>query len=167
MEAPSQRAAVQRRKEHCVNERNVQRITDVDAVVSLLKNTSIFRQAGEDDLRALLKAAIQRKAHAGTKIVEEGKEGIGFYLIIDGTAEVSKAGSKLATLEAGNFFGELSCIDGAARTADVIAATDVTCLVIPQWEMNNALESSPGVAQSMFRELVRRLRASNESLDTL
>jgi CRP/FNR family cyclic AMP-dependent transcriptional regulator len=150
-----------------VNERNVQRITDVDKVVSILKGTSIFRQASEDDLRALLKAAIQRTASAGTKIVEEGKEGIGFYLIIDGTAEVSKHGTTLATLETGNFFGELSCIDGAPRTADVIAASDVTCLVIPQWEMNNVLESSPGVAQSMFRELVRRLRASNETLDTL
>jgi CRP-like cAMP-binding protein len=150
-----------------VSERNVQRITDVDKVVSVLKGTSIFRQASEEDLKALLKTAIQRTAPAGTKIVEEGKEGIGFYLITAGTAEVSKHGSKLATLETGNFFGELSCIDGAARTADVIAASDVTCLVIPQWEMNNALESSPGVAQSMFRELVRRLRASNATLDTL
>jgi len=147
-----------------VNERNVQRITNVDKVVSLLKGTSIFRQAAEDDLKALLKAAIQRSIPAGTKIVTEGSEGIGFYLIIEGTAEVSKVGATLATLDTGNFFGELSCIDGAARTADVIAATDVTCLVIPQWEMNNALESSPGVAQSMFRELVRRLRTSNEGL---
>jgi len=150
-----------------VSEKNVQRITDVDKVASLLKDTSIFRQAGKEDLRALLKAAIQRTIPAGTKIVSEGSEGIGFYLIIEGTAQVSKAGSTLATLEGGNFFGELSCIDGAPRTADVIAATDVTCLVIPQWEMNNALESSPGVAQSMFRELVRRLRASNETLDEL
>ncbi|MBU0596089.1 cyclic nucleotide-binding domain-containing protein [Candidatus Bipolaricaulota bacterium] len=150
-----------------MSERNVQRITDVDQVISILKGTSIFRQVGKDDLKALLKTAIQRTAPAGTKIVEEGKEGIGFYLIIAGTAEVSKHGSKLATLKTGNFFGELSCIDGAARTADVIAASDVTCLVIPQWEMNNALESSPGVAQSMFRELVRRLRASNATLDTL
>ena len=150
-----------------MSEKNVQRITDINGVVSLLKNTSIFRHAREDDLAALLKAAIQRSIPAGSKIVSEGSEGLGFYVILEGTAEVSKAGTSLATLEAGNFFGELSCIDGAPRTADVVAATDLTCLVVPQWEMNNALESSPGVAQSMFRELVRRLRASNETLDNL
>ncbi|MFC2077810.1 Crp/Fnr family transcriptional regulator [Candidatus Bipolaricaulota bacterium] len=147
--------------------KDVQRISDVDKVLSILKGTPIFRRATDDDLRAMLKTAIQRVDPAGAMIVEEGKEGLGFYLIISGEADVSKRGIPLATLGAGSFFGELSCIDGASRTADVVAASETTCVVIPQWEMNSALESIPGVAQGMFRELVRRLRVSNAALDAL
>ena len=147
--------------------KDVQRVSDAGEVLSLLKGTPIFRQASDDDLKALLKTAIQRVDPPVTKIVAEGKEGLGFYVLIKGEADVSKGGTRLATLGAGSFFGELSCIDGASRTADVVATTETTCVVIPQWELNNALESIPGVAQGMFRELVRRLRASNATLNAL
>jgi CRP-like cAMP-binding protein len=160
-------ATVPGREEYHVGEKEVQRISDVSEVVSLLKGTPIFKRAREEDLKAMLKTAIQRVDPAGTRIVEVGKEGLGFYLIINGEADVSRNGIALATLKPGSFFGELSCIDGASRTADVVAASETTCIVIPQWEMSNALESIPGVAQGMFKELVRRLRVSNAALDSL
>lgn len=150
-----------------MDERSVRRITDVTEVAALLKKTPIFAQADDETLESMLKSTIQRTIPAGETIVEKGKEGIGFYLILEGTSEVSAGGKKLAKLEAGDFFGELSCIDGAPRTADVVASSDVTCLVISQWEMKNVLETCPGVARGMLRELVRRLRASNAALDTL
>ena len=75
-------------------------------------------------------------------------------------------GKKLTELEAGNFFGELSCIDGESRTADVTAITDTTCLVITQWAMKSIIESYPGVALGMLKELVGRLRTSNLALRT-
>jgi CRP/FNR family cyclic AMP-dependent transcriptional regulator len=115
----------------------------------------------------MLQSTIERTVRKGGRIVEQGHEGIGFYLIISGEAQVSKGRTKLASLKAGDFFGELSCIDGSPRTADVTAVADTTCLVVPQWEMKNIIDSCPGVARGMLLELVRRLRISNAALDTL
>ena len=150
-----------------MSEKTVQRITDTKQIISQLRRTAIFADVSEENLEAMLKSTIQKTVHAGNKIVEQGKEGIGFYLILDGKAEVLKKDVKLAELGVGSFFGELSCIDGEPRTADVVAMTETTCLVITQWQMKSVIESYPGVALGMLKELVRRLRASNLALDAL
>jgi len=149
-----------------MDKKQVRRTTDTKQVISILKGTPIFAQASEETLESMLKSTIQKTVEARAKIVEQGKEGIGFYLILDGKAEVVKETVKLGELEVGDFFGELACIDGEPRTADVVAVTDTTCLVITQWGMNNIIESCPGVALGMLKELVRRLRTSNAALDT-
>ncbi len=137
---------------------------DDKQIISLMKKTPIFARLSESGLRSVLKAAVQKQAPAGTKLVEKGKGGVGFYLILEGTAEVIRDGERLAELSAGNFFGELGVIDGAPRTADVIAMTDTSCLVITQWAMKSLLENHPQIAQGMLEELVRRLRATDEAL---
>lgn len=149
-----------------MDKKHVRRTTDTQQVISLLRRTPIFAQVSEETLEAMLKSTIQKTIEAGAKIVEQGKEGIGFYLILEGKAEVVKETVNLGELEAGDFFGELACIDGEPRTADVVAVTDTTCLVITQWGMNSIIESCPGVALGMLKELVRRLRTSNAALDT-
>lgn len=137
---------------------------DDKQIISLMKGTPIFSRLSESSLKSVLKSAVQKKSPAGTKIVEEGKGGVGFYLILAGTAEVVREGEKLAELGASNFFGELGVIDGAPRTADVVAMTDTSCLVITQWAMKSLIENHPEIAQGMLEELVRRLRATDEAL---
>jgi len=137
---------------------------DDKQIISLMKGTPIFSRLNESSLKSVLKSAVQKKSPAGTKIVEERKGGVGFYLILEGKAEVVREGEKLAELDAGNFFGELGVIDGAPRTADVVAMTDTSCLVITQWAMKSLIENHPEIAQGMLEELVRRLRATDEAL---
>jgi len=137
---------------------------DDKQIISLMKGTPIFSRLSESSLKSVLKSAVQKKSLAGTKIVEKGKGGVGFYLILEGTAEVIRDGEKLAEFGAGNFFGELSVIDGAPRTADVVAMTDTNCLIITQWAMKSLIENHPEIAQGMLDELVRRLRATDEAL---
>jgi CRP-like cAMP-binding protein len=149
-----------------MDKKQVRRTTDTKKIISLLKRTPIFAQVSEETLESMLKSTIQKTVEAGAKIVEQGKEGIGFYLILEGKAEVVKGTVKLGELQVGDFFGELACIDGEPRTADVVAVTDTTCLVITQWGMNSIIESCPGVALGMLKELVSRLRSSNAALHT-
>jgi len=137
---------------------------DDKQIISLMKDTPIFSRMNDAGLKNVLKSAVHKQSPAGTKIVEEGKGGVGFYLILDGKAEVIREGEKLAELEQGNFFGELSVIDGAPRTADVVALTDTSCVVITQWAMKSLIENHPEIAQGMLEEMVRRLRATNEAL---
>jgi len=139
---------------------------DDKQIISLMKATPIFSRLNEAGLKSVLKSAVEKKAKAGMKLVEKGKGGVGFYLILKGKAEVIRDGEKLAELGAGNFFGELSVIDGAPRTADVIAMTDTSCIVITQWAMKSLIENHPEIAQGMLEELVRRLRATDETIHT-
>jgi len=133
-------------------------------VISLLKKTPIFAKTSESSLDAMLKSAVQKTVPAGESIVEKGQGGAGFYLLLTGAATVSTGGEKLAEMAAGDFFGELSVIDGAPRTADVIASVETTCLVVTQWAMRSIITSHPEIALSMLQELVRRLRKTDASL---
>lgn len=137
---------------------------DDKQIISLMKATPIFSRLNEAGLKSVLKSAVEKKAKAGMKLVEKGKGGVGFYLILEGKTEVIRDGEKLAELGAGNFFGELGVIDGAPRTADVVAMTDTSCIVITQWAMKSLIENHPEIAQGMLDELVRRLRATDEAI---
>jgi CRP/FNR family cyclic AMP-dependent transcriptional regulator len=135
---------------------------DSTKIIDALKKTPIFAKTSDESLHSLLKSAIQKTVPGGTKIVEKGQSGIGFYLVLSGKADVMSGGKKLAEVEEGGFFGELSVIDGAPRTADVVAKGEVTCLVVSQWAMRSLIDTHPEIALSMLDELVRRLRATNE-----
>ena len=130
-------------------------------VIALLQNTSIFAKTSEKSLESMIKSAVQRTVAPGDKLVQEGQGGVGFYLILEGKAEVIKDGQKIAELETGNFFGELAVIDGQPRTADVVAVTETKCWVLSQWAMKSVLDNNPEVALSMLHELARRLRATD------
>ena len=130
-------------------------------IIALLKATPIFVNTSERSLESMIKSAVIKTVAPGDKVVQEGQGGVGFYLILDGKAEVVKEGKKLAELGTGNFFGELGVIDGQPRTADVIAVTETQCWILSQWAMKSVIANHPEVALSMLEELVRRLRATD------
>jgi CRP/FNR family cyclic AMP-dependent transcriptional regulator len=132
-------------------------------IVAALKKTPIFAKTSDESLASLLKSAIQKTVQAETKIVEKGQSGLGFYLILQGKADVMSGGKKLAEFGEGSFFGELSVIDGAPRTADVVAKAETTCLVLSQWAMRSIISTHPEIALSMLEELAHRLRVTDEA----
>jgi len=137
---------------------------DNKQTISLLKKTPIFAKTSESSLEAMLKSAVQKTVAAGEPLVEKGQGGAGFYLLLSGVATVKAGGETLAEMSSGDFFGELSVIDGAPRTADVVASVETTCLVVSQWAMRSIITSHPEIALSMLEELVRRLRKTNASI---
>lgn len=134
---------------------------DNKQVIALLKSTPIFANTSEKSLESMIKSAVEKTVSPGEKVVQQGQGGVGFYLILEGKAEVIKDGTKLAELEAGNFFGELGVIDGQPRTADVVAVTETKCWILSQWAMKSIIANHPEVALSMLEELARRLRATD------
>ena len=77
----------------------------------------------------------------GEVIVPEGEEGLGFYFITDGLVAVLRGGQVIAGLGAGDFFGEVSLLEGTVRNATVVADGRVTCI---------------GILRSFFRPLLAR-----------
>ena len=134
---------------------------DNKQVIALLKSTPVFANTSEKSLESMIKSAVEKTVSPGEKVVQQGQGGVGFYLILEGKAEVIKDGKKLAELEAGNFFGELGVIDGQPRTADVVAITETKCWILSQWAMKSIIANHPEVALSMLEELARRLRVTD------
>ena len=134
---------------------------DNKQIIALLQETPLFANTTEKSLESMIKSAVQKTVSPGDKVVQEGQGGVGFYLILEGKAEVIKDGTKLAELGTGNFFGELGVIDGQVRTADVVAVTETKCWILSQWAMKSIIANHPEVALSMLEELARRLRATD------
>ncbi len=89
--------------------------------------------------------------------------GVGFYLILDGKAEVRKKGKVLASLQKGQFFGEMSLIDEQPRSADVVAVAPTRCWALSSWSFSSIVKTNPEIAMSMLKEMVKRLRTSQSS----
>ena len=68
-------------------------------------------------------------------------------------------GQKVASMGPGQFFGEISVLDGGPRTADVKAETNTTCLTLISWEVKPLLMDNAAISYKMLLEMVKRLRS--------
>lgn len=111
------------------------------------------------------------KFGAGVTIIREGEPGATAYLINSGSVKVliaTGSGEKrVATLKAGEVFGEMSLLEPGPRSATITAVTDVECVQTDYDEFLALLQDQPKQAIVFMQALVRRLRQSNEMLAKL
>jgi CRP-like cAMP-binding protein len=105
---------------------------------------------------------IATRAHAlifeaGEVIVPEGEEGLGFYFITEGHARVSRSNREVAVLGPGEFFGEVSLLEGTARNASVVADGVVTCIGILRSFFRPLLAANPRLALRILDEELKRV----------
>ena len=96
---------------------------------------------------------------AGTTIVKSGAGGHGLYIIKEGNVSVVRDGKNVAAMGPGQFFGEISVLDGGPRTADVRADTDTVCLTLVSWEVKPLLMENASMTYKMLVEMTKRLRS--------
>ncbi len=101
-----------------------------DAKIELLKTVPLFAGCSKTELRELARIADEIDLREGTVLTREGRPGREFFVLIDGTARVSKKGKKIADLGAGDWFGEIALLTDSPRTATVTATSPVDVLVI-------------------------------------
>jgi drug/metabolite transporter (DMT)-like permease len=94
---------------------------------------------------------------AGRRLVREGTPAEAFFLIEGGRASVKRRGDHVADLGAGDFFGEVALLRGGARTASVVAATDMRVRVIERGEFGPAMRRLPTLARSVRDAASERL----------
>ena len=98
--------------------------------MSLLKRVPLFERCSKRDLDKIGSLAREIEYPAGTPVVREGEPGIELFIIVEGEVDIRSRARKLATLPAGNYFGEIALITGSPRTASVTTGTPVRALVI-------------------------------------
>jgi CRP/FNR family transcriptional regulator, cyclic AMP receptor protein len=132
-----------------------------DPFVDHLKQATLFRTCSRKDLQKVARRSEDRRVAAGTTIVSEGESGNEFFVILDGTASVSRQGQKVATLGPGGTFGELALLVDAPRNATVAADTDMQLVVVGQREFTALLDELPGFARKMLAGTAHRLREAD------
>lgn len=129
----------------------------------IIATVPFFEGLSDKTRKAIVNGGKEMSYKPGDPIVGEKGMGVGFYLVLEGKVEVRKGDKLLATLGQGQFFGEMSLIDGQPRSADVVAISPTRCWVLPTWGFTGLIKAYPDVALSMLKELVRRLRAAQST----
>jgi CRP/FNR family transcriptional regulator, cyclic AMP receptor protein len=94
----------------------------------------------------------------GATVVQEGAVGNVFYVILDGAVKVVRKGRTIGRLSSGDFFGEMSLLDGGPRTASVITEAPSTFLTLPRSSLRSALRSDGGLALRILETMAGRVR---------
>lgn len=128
---------------------------------SLIAACPLFTGLDDEGLAAVSAAAVEVAFPAGRVIAREGEIGTGLFIVGEGRVRVMRDGHPIAHLGPGEFFGELSVLDGGPRNATVIADEPSTCLALATWDAERVLREQPGVALAVLRVLVGRLREAS------
>ena len=110
-------------------------------------------------LKRLADKMDEQRFMEGATIVRQGEPGDTFYVIIEGEAKVMDAkGRVLSRLIPGDFFGEISLMDGGPRTATVVAETNMTALALSRKDFSALLQSEPKVTVGLLKHAAALLR---------
>ena len=124
-----------------------------------LEDVPLLADCTQKQLRAISDISRVVEVPAGTSLTRAGQPGDEFFVIIDGSAAVEKPGKKRVFLRPGDFFGEMSLLDGGPRSVTVRAATSLRVLVIDRKNFQGVLREVPDLTQKLLVTLSRRVRA--------
>ena len=135
-----------------------------DGKLERLRSLPLFATTDARELRAIAGAGDLVTVPAGTTLCHADRAARECFLVVDGMVDVRIGSTTVATLRRGNLVGELGVIDGLPRSADVIAATDVTVLAFDARAMRALLTTSGTIRDAVLRQLADRIRRSDEEL---
>ena len=124
----------------------------------LLQRVPLFADLERRELQSLASSFKERTFSAGQTVATEGSGGVGFFVIDDGQAKVTRGGQEVATLGPGDYFGEIALIDEGARTASITAETELRCYGLTSWEFRPLVEMNAGIAWKLLQAMAKRLR---------
>jgi len=124
----------------------------------MIADVDLFVGLSRAQIRQLAGAAREVSHPPGKAVAAEGHGGLAFHLVLEGQATVSRDGRELRTLGPGDYFGEISMIDGRPRSATVVAGDGLTVLAVPHQEFEKLLERDVDFARAILKSLCARLR---------
>jgi CRP-like cAMP-binding protein len=118
----------------------------------------LFAGLAEPELRTLAAWFEARSVGPGVRLVGEGASGYSFFLLADGAARVTVGDTEIATLGAGDFFGEFALLGEGRRQATVTTTTDAKVLVLFGTDFRRLQQAHPAIAEKI--EVAMRARAA-------
>jgi CRP-like cAMP-binding protein len=130
----------------------------VDARIEHLRRVSLFSECTDEELRRIADLSSIVEAPTGTIVTQLGTPGDSFFFIVDGRVSVQTPVGTGGTLTPGDFFGEMSLLDGEPRSATVTAITDLRMLVVDRAHFWRLLNETPDLVRRILVVLSRRIR---------
>lgn len=120
----------------------------------------LFDDLTSEEMEAVKKACLRRKFSKGEYIIKEGEKGQSLFFLRCGTVEVIKELDSsnykhLKDFEEGDFFGEISFLDDASRTASVVATDDCEVLELTSDKFDALVNTNPTAGMKIFRNIAR------------
>jgi CRP-like cAMP-binding protein len=128
-----------------------------NAKVDLLRRVPLFAALGKRDLERLGGIADELDLGATRTLIKEGTRGREFFVLVEGEAKVTKNDRRVATMRAGDFFGEIALITDVPRTTTVTADTPVRPLVLTKRDFQRLLREQPQIQRRVLEALAKRL----------
>ena len=131
-----------------------------DPKIAAMARVPLFARCSKKELASIASLADEVDLPAGKVLASEGDRGREFFVVLDGSADVRHDGQELASLSAGDFFGEIALVTDKARTATVTATSPMRALVITDRAFRELLRTSPEIQGKVLAAVADRLAAT-------
>jgi CRP-like cAMP-binding protein len=132
--------------------------------LALLEKIPLFRDLSRKQIAQIERLVDEITVPAGSRLATTGQHGAELVVIVEGRASVTVGRRRTVRLGPGDFFGEMSLVDGGPRSATVEAASDMRLLVIGGREFSELLEKAPPIVVKIMQVLSRRVREAEASV---
>jgi CRP-like cAMP-binding protein len=133
--------------------------------VEQLRNVPLFRDFSDEDLGHVAQMTKRVEFPEGKTVAKQGELGVGFHQIVEGSADVIQDGRTIGHLKPGDYFGEVSLIDGGTRSASVTTTSPTTTLSITAWDFKRLIDHNHDVTRKLLIGLCHMLRTSRAQLE--
>jgi CRP-like cAMP-binding protein len=134
-----------------------------DHRAELLARAPLLDGVDPEGIAMIAQRVVEVEFPQGAVIARQGDVGTGFFMVASGSVRVIRDGETIATIGPGDFFGELSVLDGQPRVAQVVADEPTVCLALATWDFEAVVREEPAVALAIMRGLAGRLRRLTEA----
>jgi CRP-like cAMP-binding protein len=124
-----------------------------------LTSVALFDGCTKNELRTIDSVTTPIRVAAGAVVCREGLPADECFVVLDGVASVTIAGSPVSTIGPGGFIGELALLDDGPRVATVTAASAMTLLVLSRAEFSLLLRDVPVVKRRLLRQVAAKCRS--------
>ena len=132
-----------------------------DAKINLIKRVPLFEHCSRRELALIARIADELDLPAGKDLTREGEPGREFLVLLEGTAEVRRQGTKVASLGPGDFLGEIALLIDVPRTATVTTTSPARALVVTAHHFRQVLARSPETRVKLVEALAARLAVTS------
>jgi CRP/FNR family cyclic AMP-dependent transcriptional regulator len=126
-----------------------------------LKSIPLFSELSDRQRDQVARWADEVDVKAGKHLVDQGRFAYEFFVIEEGTAEVSRDDDHLTDLGPGDFFGEIGILEDEPRTASVVATSDMTLIVMTDRDFREMTRALPQVAETIKHTMELRLKKAD------
>jgi CRP-like cAMP-binding protein len=128
-----------------------------NAKIELLRQVPLFSECSGRELAEIAAVADEMHFPAGRTLIEEGRPGREFFVVVEGSVEIRRRGRRVARHDGWSHYGETALLTGKPRNATITTSSPVQALVITDRAFQRLLRDSPSIQRKILASLAERL----------